>query len=85
MANTFTEEQLIQYDRACDLIADLVALKSSDIHEERCKPDPDERRIAQLEEDQFSLMQERKKIRIEDSETVQRVIAHYKAKIRARG
>lgn len=83
MANPFTEEQLIQYNRACDFIEDMVMIRSTKIHEERSQPHPDEQRVARLEEEQFSLMQERKKMRIEDSETVQRVIAHYKALVKA--
>lgn len=82
MANPFTEEQLVQYNLACDLIGSEVALKSREIHEEENRSSPDERRIARLIQEQSDLQDKRSEIRIEDSETVKRVIDDYRAQQR---
>ncbi|CAG9260928.1 conserved hypothetical protein [Burkholderia diffusa] len=80
--NTWTDEQLANYECALETIGNVIALKARAIAAETAKSKPDEAVIAALRAEQIELVDERSRLRIGDSEAVARAIEVYGKQVR---
>ena len=80
--NTWTDEQLANYECALETIGNVIAIKARDIASEKVKLAPDEQRLRDLRQQQAGLADERGRLRIGDEAAVARAIEQYGKQVR---
>ncbi|MDR1709136.1 MAG: hypothetical protein LBS70_05390 [Candidatus Accumulibacter sp.] len=81
----WTQEEITDYECACECINHMVAIRSALIAEEEAKPRPDGKALARLNREIDEFVRERKKLRFRDHANVARINNEYGALLRERG
>lgn len=78
----WTQDEAIAFEAARECITDLMAIRTSQIHSEQDKPNPNDAFLASLEAERTRLHQERAALQVADHVQVARVRSVYGAMVR---
>lgn len=77
----WTQEQSINFECACECIADLIAIRQSEIYAEESKATPNERLLTDLRSEVGALWRERERLSVHDAAEIARIRTEYGARV----